>query len=181
MLGLAIPTPNTLPFHVNRVSASNSVVVEPTVTSSFSVALFRAVTGADGRLVKLLPSPINFDACMLPPATTCPNEPVEVDEPVTFPLVVMVPNVGVAEVWMFCGVESVIVPSPSSATEIWLEVPATKLFKSDDTNFLLPFVDTNLEAVKSSNVILSNVTSADVSKSCGVDKVILPAPFVTVT
>ena len=31
---------------------------------------------------------------MLPPVTTCPNEPVEVDEPVTFPLVVMVPNVG---------------------------------------------------------------------------------------
>ena len=80
MLGLAIPTPNTLPFHVKRVSESNSVVVEPIVTSSFSVALFKAVIGEDGKLVRSEASPNNL-----------PNEPVEVNEPLIFPLALIFP------------------------------------------------------------------------------------------
>ena len=70
-LGIEVPTPNTLPFHIKLDSASNSLVVAPIVTSLFSVALFIADTG---KLLISLPSPNIF-----------PNEPVEVAEPLIVP------------------------------------------------------------------------------------------------
>ena len=160
--------------------AFNSTILSPTS----NVVEFTLVSVPD--TVKL-PLIITWSSnVIVPPAESIVKLPVEVSispsavtPTFTFPNVPPA-KVGFAPVCIFCGVLNVIVPSVSSVTVIWFEVPLTKLSKSIDTNFLSPFVPTNFEAVKSSNVTLSKVTSADVSIDCGNDNVILPAPLVTV-
>ena len=52
-LNTALPLQvNVVPLKVRLASASNSVVVEPTVTNSFAVALFSAVIGAVALVIK---------------------------------------------------------------------------------------------------------------------------------
>nr|AKH46506.1 hypothetical protein [uncultured marine virus] len=46
-------------------------------------------------------------------------------------------------------------------------------------NLFAASVFTNLEAVRSSSVAESNSTSASVSMSCGVERVIVPSPLST--
>jgi len=62
-------TPNVVPSKVRFASASNSVVVEPTVTNSFAVALFNAVTAGASKAGGD-PAPVDVK--------TCPSEPVAI-------------------------------------------------------------------------------------------------------
>ena len=56
------------PSYVNQLSASNSVVVAPTVTSSFAVALFNAVIVPDAdALIVIVPSEFVAVVTFVPP------------------------------------------------------------------------------------------------------------------
>src|SRR3989338_6530677 len=58
-------------------------------------------------------------------------------------------NVGLAPVWMSCGSDSVIEPSPSSETLTWLVVPAIQDVRLDtDESTFEPLVAINRDAVR---------------------------------
>ena len=80
---------NADPVKVKLASASSSVVVEPTVTSSFTVALLSAVTASDDAVSKTIscPAPADVRICPSVPKPPTSHDPLILRRLPTIPLI----------------------------------------------------------------------------------------------